>query len=85
MAETTFYLTVEPEFWGSSIFNEDRVRSIKVRNVTQKRPKGARWPVVKLTLRIPDAAFMPLAPEVVVEVPERNLDMPTVTVEEVDG
>ena len=68
--DAVFYAQVEPEFTRS--FGEDHVRSAKVVGVTQKRPDRPRRGVVvvKLPIRIPEAAFLPLHPEAIVVIPE---------------
>jgi hypothetical protein len=68
--DATFYAQIEPEFFRS--FGEERVRSAKVVAVTQKRPERPRRGVVvvKLTISVPEAAFLPLRPEAVVVIPE---------------
>lgn len=75
MATTTFWATVEPTFgrvWkGDKLV--DGVKSIKVTGVTQKQPeRRSRIGTVtcKLTLEIPDGAFLPLRPEAIIVVPE---------------
>lgn len=79
MAETTVYLTVEPR-WSS--YNPEKLAGIGVTNCTKNKPSHPTGPVVKLTLRIPDGAFKPLAPTVTIDIPESALDYPpVVTVE----
>lgn len=67
--DAEFYVQIEPEFYGGTT---PRVREIKAVRMTQKRPFSQRGgtALVKLTVRIPDGAFLPLAPEAVVVVPE---------------
>lgn len=87
MAETTVYLTLTPKWnrWTGPD-GHPSLAGIAVENVTKTRPKQARGPVVKLTLRVPDTAFKPLSPTVVIDVPDSALDFePTVTVELPDG
>lgn len=87
MAETTVYLTVEP-LWSrwKGPDGHPGLASIRVTKMTQKRPTKITGVGVTLTLRIPDAAFKPLAPTVVIDVPEEALDyQPDVTVELGDG
>lgn len=71
--DATFYAQVEPE-WGykPSYETEAPLRAAKVVNVTQKRPSRPKpgTVLVKLTLRVPAAAFYPLRPEAIVVVPE---------------
>ena len=68
--DATFYAQVEPEFYRA--FGEERVRGAKVVGLTQKRPDRPRRGVIvtKLTIRIPEGAFLPLRPEAVVVIPE---------------
>lgn len=68
---TAFFVQLEPEFARSYITGEDIVRSVKAVNITQKRP-GRPKPgtvVVKLTVEVPAAAFLPLRPEAVITIP----------------
>lgn len=88
MAETTVYLQLEPQWGRWTNRDGDRVLAgMKVAGMTQRRPDRAKGPVVRLTLRVPDAAFLPLRPTVVIDVPDEALDFePVVTVEvETDG
>jgi hypothetical protein len=67
--DAEFYAQVKSEYWG---YNRDRVRGAKVVALTQKKPAEPRGGtvVVKLTIRIPEAAFLPLRPEAVIVIPE---------------
>lgn len=70
MAKATFWATVEPT-WNR--WDNERLAAIKVTKVTQSKPnRSARLGTVtvKLTLDIPDAAFLPLRPEAIIVVPE---------------
>lgn len=81
MASTTVYLKLRPR-WGDHDWNSDKLRGFDVEGVTKNRPSRSSGPVVKLTLKVPDQAFMPLRPEVVIDVPEQALDYtPIVSVE----
>jgi hypothetical protein len=64
------YLQVEPKFYGS-MGGEPLVREAKVVGYTLTRPRRPRSGTVtmKMTLRLPKAAFLPLRPEAVVVVP----------------
>lgn len=81
------YIQVKPD-WGYRFSDEDEsaVNGARAVALTQTRP---RKPVpdtvmVKVTLRIPRAAFYPLVPEAVVVVPERLTEATPVTVEASD-
>jgi hypothetical protein len=65
----TFYVQIEPQFYA---FDKSQVQAIRAVALTQKRPARQRpgTTLVKLTVRIPDAAFLPFAPEAVIVVPE---------------
>lgn len=67
--ETTFYVQVEADVRTN--YSGEYVRSIKAVNLTQKRPTQPRpgAVMVKLTLRMPHEAFLPLSPEAVIEIP----------------
>lgn len=70
--DATFYVQIEPEWshWVDSS-GDRQVRGIKAVGITQKRPDRPRSGVIvaKLTVRVPDAAFLPLRPEAIVVVP----------------
>jgi hypothetical protein len=72
--DATFYAQVEGKVtqrWSGSEWIE-LVESAKVVAITQNRPgrpKGGTV-LVKLTVRIPEAAFLPLRPEAIVVIPE---------------
>lgn len=84
MASTTCYLHLEP-VWSPYYKDDDgdpALASIRVARMTKSRPSKPRMPVVKLTLKIPDGAFKPLKPTVVIDIPEAALDFePAITVE----
>lgn len=70
--DATFYAQVEPE-WGYAYGDQDRpVRGAKVVTITQKKPAKPRGGtvLVKLTIRVPAGAFLPLRPEAIVVIPE---------------
>lgn len=68
--EATFYVQVAGSFF--TIGGTARVRSLSAVAMTQKRPTRPRpgTVTVKLTVRVPDAALLPLAPEAVIVIPE---------------
>jgi hypothetical protein len=72
--DATFYAQVQPEFsrWDNHATGEKDVLRAKVVNLTQQRPEHPRGGtvVVKLTIRVPKAAFLPLRPEAIVVIPE---------------
>lgn len=85
--EAPAFLQVEPDF--NHYAPADTPRSVggaRVVAVTQSRPKQPRRGVliVKVTLRIPKGAFLPLRPEAVVIVPEALTEAVPVEVEAVD-
>lgn len=74
--DATFYAQVEPTF-GRRYDHQvcemvEYVKHAKVVGLTQNRPDRPRRGVivVKLTIRVPEAAFLPLRPEAIVVVPE---------------
>lgn len=80
--DATFYAQIQPEF----TYSGEHVRSAKVVNFTQKkpdRPKGGTV-LVKLTIRVPEAAFLPLRPEAIVVIPEDMSIAQPIEVEAVD-
>jgi hypothetical protein len=70
--DATVYLQLQADLYRSTVSGGETVRSIKAVAVTQKRPERQRpgTVLVKLTVRVPDAAFLPLRPEAVIVVPE---------------
>ncbi len=72
--DATFYAQVEPEWsrYVSSMTGERRLEGAKVVTITQKRPQKPRGGtvLVKLTVRVPAGAFLPLRPEAVVVIPD---------------
>ena len=72
--DATFYAQVAPE-WGRAPYGKDQdrpLRGAKVVAITQNkpaRPKGGAL-LVKLTIRVPEAAFLPLRPAAIVVIPE---------------
>ena len=71
--DATFYVQVEP-VWSRWVESNGlkSVESLRAVSITKKKPDRPRGGtvLVKLTLRVPDAAFMPLRPEAVIVVPE---------------
>lgn len=72
--DATFYAQVEPEWstWQTDNDGHPLVCGAKLARTTQKKPEAQRGGtvLVKLTMRIPTAAFMPLRPAAVVVIPE---------------
>lgn len=77
MARATFWATVEPTFGRE--YDPKRceyveiVTKARVTGITQSRPdsrKKVGTVTMKLTIDIPDGAFLPLRPEAIVVVPE---------------
>jgi hypothetical protein len=88
VAEAKVYLQLEP-VWSTYRRDDAGGRAVdhlKVTKVLKNRPERITGVVVELRLRVPDAAFKPLAPVVTIDVPESALDFePQVTVEMPDG
>jgi hypothetical protein len=68
--DATFYVQLQPTFYLSR--GEHQVREIRAVALNQKKPNQPRagTVLVKLTVRVPDGAFLPLRPEAVIVVPE---------------
>jgi hypothetical protein len=67
--DATFYVQIEPE-WQRSYAHDPEVRSAKMARATLTRVTPKTGTVnVKLTVRLPKAAFHPLRPEAVIEIP----------------
>lgn len=88
-ADATFYAQVEPKWGNTGAYWTDRagnpiLEGAKVATITQQRPEKPRRGVVvvKLTVRVPASAFLPLSPEAVVVVPEGMTE--TIMVEAAD-
>lgn len=85
--DARFYAQVEPE-WSGYVDSEGNraVWGAKVVAITQKKPARPRGGtvLVKLTIRVPKAAFMPLRPEAIVVIPEEMTVATPVEVEAVD-
>ncbi len=84
MARASCYLELEPTWseWRTDHTGAPEVAGMRITRLLRTRPKRVHGPVVHLTLDVPNAAFKPLAPEVVVSVPEGALDYePTVQVD----
>lgn len=86
--DATFYVQIEPEWsrWTDSE-GERPLRGIKAVAITQNKPNRPRSGVVvaKLTVRVPDAAFLPLRPEAIVVVPEDMVAASPIEVTAEDG
>jgi hypothetical protein len=72
--DATFYVQLTADIgqrWNNGE-RVDYVSGIKAVALTQKRPERQRpgTVLVKLTVRVPDPAFLPLRPEAVIVVPE---------------
>lgn len=68
-----FFATVKPTFgtrYVQQVGTVDCVKSIRVTNITQKRPAKPDGVVVQLRLRFNEAAFLPLKPSAVIEIPD---------------
>jgi hypothetical protein len=84
VAEAKIYLQLEPVWcrYKRDGSGQPAVDHLKVTKVLQKRPDRITGVVVELRLRVPDAAFKPLAPVVTIDIPEEALSFePVVTVE----
>jgi hypothetical protein len=70
--DATFYVQLAPDFYYPPYGGDPSVREIRATALTQKRPRKPQsgTVMVKLTVRVPDAAFLPLRPEAIVVVPE---------------
>jgi len=72
--DATFYVQVRPiwDRWGSDIAGNKIIEGAKLANVTIAKPgqQQSGTVLVKMTIRVPAGAFLPLAPEAVVVIPE---------------
>jgi len=69
----TLYLQVEPEWYAySAVDGVPVLRGAKAVNLTQRMPREQRGGtvLVKLVIRVPATAFLPLRPAAVVVIPD---------------
>lgn len=74
MKRAEAYLVLEPK-WNRCFAGEPRLDGFTIARITQKRPSTVRGDavVMKVAIRVPEAAFKPIAPSVTIEVPESML------------
>jgi hypothetical protein len=86
--DATFYVQIEATRtrWRTNAAGEPAVDSAKAVRITQSRPRtqAPDTVMVKLTVRLPVAAFDPLRPEAVVVVPESLTEAAPVEVVAID-
>lgn len=88
--KATFYLQLEAVIATKFDFQRreqvEQVQSIKATAITQSRPKKPRSGAVitKLTVEVPDGAFLPLRPEAIIVIPEGMTEQSPIVVEAVD-
>lgn len=84
----TFYVQVEPVWsrWAKDEHGEKQLDSIRAVAITQKQPQRPRGGTlsVKLSIEVPDGAFLPLRPEAVIVIPEGMVLTNPIEVEAVD-
>lgn len=82
--KTTFYLQFEGE---RSHHHTDRIGRIVARRISQNKPSrpASGSVVVKMTVDMPEEAFLPLEPLVDIVIPLDRTMPVSVTVEEPDG
>lgn len=89
VVRATVYLQVAPEYkrWMADHSNPASIDGARVVGSTQRKAAKPRPGVVevKLTIELPAAAFVPLAPEAVVTVPEDMTAAHPVVVEAQDA
>jgi hypothetical protein len=83
----TFWAQVEPRWWFWNTTTD--LRSVSVRKVTQRKPRSPvpGCVLVKLTVKLPEEAFVPRVMEGEVTVPPGSWEQvpATVTAEDLDG
>lgn len=90
MSKSTVFLQCEAQYdrrWSAKDGEyKEVVKAHKVVGFTQKRPGKPRsgTVLVKLTIDIPDGAFMPLEPEAVVTIPDSLTVLAPIEVEAED-
>lgn len=81
--KTTFYVAVEPRF---NRYWPERLMKLIATKVTTKKPSLSNGAIaVKLTLEIPDEAFMPFEPAAIIHVPAELVTKDEISVEAVDA
>lgn len=86
----TFYLQLEAEYGRRYVDpvtgSVETVRAIKAVAITQNRPTKPRPGAVitKLTVEVPDGAFLPLRPEAIIVIPEGMTELAPIEVEAID-
>lgn len=71
--DATFYVQVEPDYvLGYRPSDTAPIRGARAVGLTQKRPQRQKpgSVLIKLTVRMPDAAFRALHPEAVITIPD---------------
>jgi len=85
--DATFYAQVEPRWYSDWRMRDgkepDGAAVLRISARAPRRPIGGTI-TVKLTIRIPAAAFMPLRPEAIVVVPESMTEANPIIVEALD-
>ena len=81
----TFYVQIAPEHghWEDINTGEKVILGAKAVGITQQRPKKPQpgSVVVKLTVDLPEAAFLPLRPEAIISIPTELTDPTPILVE----
>lgn len=84
----TFYVQLEPErgHWEDMNTGERAILGAKAVGITQSRPRKPRpgSVVIKLTVDLPEAAFLPLRPEAIITIPAEFTDSTPILVEALD-
>lgn len=70
--QATFYVQLEPEYGWGIAGREAPIVGAKAVGITQKKPTKPKpgSVIVKLTVALPEAAFRPLQPEAVINIPD---------------
>jgi hypothetical protein len=86
--DATFYAQVEPRWrpYGRDATGHPILDTAKVVALTQSKPERPRRGTVqvKLTLRLPAGAFLPLAPEAIIVIPADLVERGPVVVDATD-
>lgn len=87
MHDATFFVQIDPTFSTYTDMNGERtLREIRAVAITQKKSSRPRsgTVLVKLIIRIDDAAFLPLRPEAIIVVPANMTQVNPIEVEAED-
>lgn len=77
-SDAEFYVHLQPDFSNYVQDGRRAITGVRATRITQSRPSkpAPNTVLIRLTVRVPDAAFQPLEPQAVVVVPEEFVEHP---------